>query len=121
MTAWLKKIAKFYGANLIGIAKLDPKWIYSEDRMKREYVIPENLKYAIVIAIEMDQGAINTSPKMPSGIATGLGYSKIAFVRTLVSKFAKNLSFFIAEKTTIIYLIYLENCFLPLGNPLPVR
>ncbi|MHA1621698.1 MAG: reductive dehalogenase [Candidatus Heimdallarchaeaceae archaeon] len=93
MTTWLKKIAKFYGANLIGIAKLDPKWIYSEDRMEREYVIPENLQYAIVIAIEMDQGAINTSPKMPSGIATGLGYSKIAFVRTLVSKFVKNLGY----------------------------
>ena len=93
MTTWLKKIAKFYGADLIGIAKLDPKWIYSEDRMEREYKIPENLQYAIVIAVEMDQRAINTSPKMPSGIATGLGYSKMAFVRTLVSKFVKNLGY----------------------------
>lgn len=93
MTQWLKKIAKFYGADLIGIAKFDPKWIYTNDRMDRPYVIPEKIQYAIVIAIEMDQGAINTAPKMPSGIATGLGYSKIAFVRTLLSSFIKNLGY----------------------------
>ncbi|MBY9002111.1 MAG: reductive dehalogenase [Candidatus Heimdallarchaeota archaeon] len=93
MTIWLKKITKFYGANLVGIAKLNPKWIYSKDRMERDYVIPEKIKYAIVLAVEMDLGAINTSPKMPSGIATGLGYSKIAFVRTLVSKFVTNLGY----------------------------
>ena len=93
MTVWLKKIAKFYGADLIGIAKLNPKWIYSQDRIERDYVIPETVQYAIVLAVEMDIGAINTSPKMPSGIATGLGYSKMAFVRTLVSHFVRNLGY----------------------------
>ncbi|MCG3222630.1 MAG: reductive dehalogenase [Candidatus Heimdallarchaeota archaeon] len=93
MTTFLKKVATFYGANLIGIAPFDPKWIYSHDRMDREYVISKNIKYAVVIAVEMDFNAINTSPKMPGGIATGLGYSKIAFVRTLVANFIKNLGY----------------------------
>ncbi len=93
MTIWLKKVAKLYGANLIGVTKFDPKWIYSHDRMDREYIIPDSIQYAIVIAVEMDLDAINTTPKMPGGIATGLGYSKIAFVRTLVSSFIKNLGY----------------------------
>ena len=93
MSIWLKKISKFYGADLVGIAECDPKWIYTHDRMDREYVIPESIRYAVIIAIEMDFNAINTTPKMPGGIATGLGYSKMAFVRTLVSSFIKNLGY----------------------------
>ncbi|MHA1258077.1 MAG: 4Fe-4S dicluster domain-containing protein [Candidatus Heimdallarchaeaceae archaeon] len=93
MSIWLKKVSKFFGADLIGIAKLDPKWIYAKDRMDREYVLPKNLKYAVVIVVEMDIDAINTTPKMPAEIATGLGYSKMAFVRTLVASFIKNLGY----------------------------
>ncbi len=93
MTTFLKKLATFYGADLIGIAPFDSKWIYTHDRMDREYVIPKGIKYAVVIAVEMDIDAINTTPKMPGGIATGLGYSKMAFVRTLVSSFIKNLGY----------------------------
>ena len=93
MTTFLKKVATFYGADLIGIAPFDIKWIYSQDRMEREYVIPKSIKFAVVIAIEMDYDAINTTPKMPGGIATGLGYSKQAFVRTLVANFINNLGY----------------------------
>ncbi len=93
MSKWLKKISKFYGASLTGIAKFDSKWIYTNDRMDRPYVIPKKIKNVIVIAVEMDLGAINTSPKWPGGIATGLGYSKMAFVRTLLSSFIRNLGY----------------------------
>lgn len=93
ITLWLKKISKFFGADLVGIARCDRKWIYTHDRMDREYVIPKTIKYAVVLAVEMDLDAINTTPKMPGGIATGLGYSKIAFIRTLVSSFIKNLGY----------------------------
>jgi len=40
MTSYLKKVASFYGADLIGIAPFDPKWIYSQDRMDRKYIVP---------------------------------------------------------------------------------
>jgi reductive dehalogenase len=93
MTQFLKKLAIFYGADLVGIAPFDPKWIYTHDRMDREYIIPKKIKFAIVVAVEMDYTAINTSPKMPGGIATGLGYSKQAFLRTLLSSFIKNLGY----------------------------
>ncbi|MHA1447531.1 MAG: reductive dehalogenase [Candidatus Heimdallarchaeaceae archaeon] len=93
MSKWLKKISKVYGASLTGVAKFDPKWIYTNDRMDRPYVIPDKIQNVIVIAVEMDLGAINTSPKWSSGIATGLGYSKMAFVRTLLSSFIRNLGY----------------------------
>lgn len=93
MTWWLKKIANFYGCDLIGITPLDKKWLYSEDRTGEPYNFPKNLTLAIVIAVEMDIDAINTTPKMPSAIATGLGYSKLAFLRTLISDFVENLGY----------------------------
>ncbi len=93
MTWWLKKIAKFYGCDLIGITPLDTKWLYSEDRTGEPYDFPEELTSAIVIAVQMDIDAINTTPKMPSAIATGLGYSKMAFLRTLIADFIENLGY----------------------------
>ncbi|MHA1304017.1 MAG: 4Fe-4S dicluster domain-containing protein, partial [Candidatus Heimdallarchaeaceae archaeon] len=93
LTNWVKKIAMFYGADLVGIAPINIKWIYTEDRRGEKLNLPEGLTNAIVFAVEMDIDAINTAPKYPSGIATGLGYSKMAFVRTLLTAFIKKLGY----------------------------
>ncbi|MHA2363777.1 MAG: 4Fe-4S binding protein [Candidatus Hodarchaeales archaeon] len=92
-TKWIKKVAKFYGADLVGIAPFDTRWIYTENTPDERYDYQAEFTSAIVLAVEMDLDAINTSPKMPSGMATGLGYSKSAFVRTLLTNFIKNLGY----------------------------
>lgn len=93
LTQWVKKVAKVFGADLVGVTAFDPRWVYTNDRGGEEINLPDNLTFAVVIAVEMDLDAINTSPKMPSGIATGLGYSKSAFVRSLLTSFIRNMGY----------------------------
>ncbi|MHA1115776.1 MAG: reductive dehalogenase [Candidatus Heimdallarchaeaceae archaeon] len=93
LTTWVKKIAMVYGADLVGITPINLKWIYTEDRKGNPLNLPEGLTHAIVFAVEMDIDAINTAPKYPSGIATGLGYSKMAFIRTLLTFFIRRMGY----------------------------
>jgi reductive dehalogenase len=80
LTSMIKKSARFFGADLVGIAPLNRNWLYSVDRRGEPYDVPESYEYAIVMAVEMDYDAIATSPAFASSAATGLGYSMMAFV-----------------------------------------
>jgi reductive dehalogenase len=93
LTKWIKKLAKFYGADLIGITRFDRNWFYSHDRQGEKYNFPEGLKSVIVFAVEMDEEAINTTPRMSAMVATGLGYSKTALVRTILASFINKLGY----------------------------
>jgi reductive dehalogenase len=98
MTRIVKKAAHFFGADLVGICKVHPNWVYSHeyDRVNRERIpleLPEGCTYAIVMASEMDYDSIRYSPTVLAGIATGLGYSKMAFIANLVATFVKGLGY----------------------------
>jgi reductive dehalogenase len=93
LTKWVKKLAKFYGADLVGITKFDRNWFYTHDRQGEKYNFPDGLKSVVVFAVEMDERAINTTPRMSAMVATGLGYSKTAFVRTILASFIKKLGY----------------------------
>jgi len=89
----VKETAKTYGASLVGICKLARRWIYSHDIDGPLVEIPEEYKYAIVIAIEMDATAIRTSPAFPACTATGIGYSRMAFCVACLAEFIRNLGY----------------------------
>jgi len=93
LTAQVKKVANFYGASLVGIAKLDRRWVYTHNRMGEKIDIPSSIEYAIVIAIEMDDTGIACSPTIPAAIATGNGYSRMAFVQSCLAEFIRNLGY----------------------------
>ena len=81
----LKKAASFFGAALSGVCKLDRRWVYSSayplrERKSLPNALPAEYQYAVALAIEMDYTAIQCSPAGPSSAATGLGYSKMAFI-----------------------------------------
>lgn len=100
-TAKLKKVARFYGASLVGITKLDEKWIYqkaakrSEQKFLGSYPIhfSENINKVIVVAVEMDPQGLSTTPTLPACAATGLGYSKMAFIISCLGEFIRNLGY----------------------------
>ena len=80
MAARIKQVAKFYGADLVGITKIDPNWVYSnyfEGATGANGTLEISYKYAIVMGIEMDWDEINTSPDIPASAATALAYSKM--------------------------------------------
>jgi len=101
MSRHVKKVAVFFGASLVGVCEMDRRWLYSHcydifDPAHPQHVpleIPEEYKYAIAIASEMDYEAIKSSPAQPAAVATGLGYSKMAFTAGLLAQFIRNLGY----------------------------
>ena len=100
-TAKVKKVAKYYGASLVGISKLDKKWLYrtkakrSGSHFKGSFPLnfPEGINTAIVMAIEMDPLGLSTTPALPACAVTGLGYSKMAFLISCLGEFIRNLGY----------------------------
>ncbi len=93
LTTQVKKIALFYGASLVGIAKLDRRWVYTHNRAGEPIDIPPSIEYAIVLAIEMDELGIACSPAIPGAVATGNGYSRMAFSQACLAEFIRNLGY----------------------------
>ena len=87
MSLYVKRAAKLFGASLVGICKLNRKWLYKEAQ------IPEKFENAIVMAVEMDADGIATSPAAPAAAATGVGYSKMAFILACMGEFIRNLGY----------------------------
>jgi epoxyqueuosine reductase len=98
MSRIIKKAARFLGADLVGICEVHPNWVYSYEfnGLTREHYpidLPQDSRHAIVIAVEMDYGVIRSSPSGVAGAATGLGYSKMAFVANLLASFIRGLGY----------------------------
>jgi hypothetical protein len=96
MSERIKYVAKFLGADLVGICELDQRWVYSHyyDRNTKEYgELNVPYKYAIAIAIEMDWKEIKTSPAWEASAATGLGYSKMAFIAPSLAAYINGLGY----------------------------
>jgi epoxyqueuosine reductase len=86
-SAYIKRAAKLFGVSLIGICRLNRDWIYADVE------IPERFENAIVMAVEMDAEGIATSPAVPAAAATGVGYSKMAFIFAGMGEFIRNLGY----------------------------
>ena len=94
MTRQLKRAARFYGASIVGVSELDRRWLYANRRFDLEPLeLPEGVGYAVVMAIEMDEVGVATSPACPAAAATGLGYSKMAFIASCLAEFIRNLGY----------------------------
>ncbi|MFQ6101400.1 MAG: reductive dehalogenase [Anaerolineae bacterium] len=94
----VKRAARFFGASLVGTCELDRRWLYSHvsNDITGEHLpleIPEQYRYAIALAIEMDYSFIQTAPTGGASAATGLGYSKMAFVAGLLAQFIRGLGY----------------------------
>jgi len=102
MSRRVKRVAKWFGADLVGICELNRLWIYSHWGDHNANLsqmaspgdpvdIPEEYRYAIVMAIEMGYTDVQRSPAVcPS---TDLGYSKMAFAATSLAEFIRLLGY----------------------------
>ncbi|MFX1513946.1 MAG: reductive dehalogenase [Promethearchaeota archaeon] len=91
----IKRASMIFGACDTGICEIDPNqlFIYTHDRSNNPINFPAELKYAIVMLIEMDHYAIGTSPNLPAAIATGHAYSRMAFSIACMAEFLRNLGY----------------------------
>jgi len=98
MSRDIKTAAKFLGASLVGICRLDRRWVYSHifDPVTFEHSpfdIPEEFEYAIVIAVEMDYEVIKLSPALIAEVTPADAYSRMAFVAGRLAHFIRGLGY----------------------------
>ena len=76
MAIEIKRITKFFGADLCGIIDLDDRWIYTarvdaRDISSVPLELPRGLTSVIVLGHEMDEELVSTYPSALAGAATG--------------------------------------------------
>lgn len=99
-SARIKGYSLKVGADMVGIARLDPLWVYSH----RGEIFHENWQdwgqpidfthdFAIVFAHEMSLEMVATGPHTPTVIESMREYAKGAFIATQVASFIANLGY----------------------------
>lgn len=94
----IKKAAKLFGADLVGITFHDERWIYSHrySRLTDDEVpmdLGEGLTSVIVVCHEMDHDLLRTVPSALSGTATGVGYSMDVVTLLALAQYIRNLGY----------------------------
>jgi len=102
MTRQVKYVARWLGADIVGVCELNPSWVYSRwgnfSRNFSDGTSPENpieipswAKYVVVMAVEMDYEAIKLSPAVQPG--PSMGYSRMAFVAPSLATYIRELGY----------------------------
>ena len=94
----IKKVAKLFGADLVGITYQDERWVYShkyiratEDAVPMD--LPEGLTTVVVVCHGMDHDLLRTVPSALSGTATSLGYSDDVVTLLALAQYIRNLGY----------------------------
>ncbi|SLN48252.1 3-chloro-4-hydroxyphenylacetate reductive dehalogenase precursor [Falsiruegeria litorea R37] len=98
MSAEIKRIATFFGADLCGVTDLDERWLYTSrvdtrDLTEAPLDLPEGLNSVIVLGHEMDKELVATYPSALAGAATGREYSHEASVVMQLAAYIRNLGY----------------------------
>ena len=103
-----KKAARYFGADLVGVCRLDRRWAYSnsfegstfEDSgaagsngVSQPQDIPEEFQYAVVMGFDMDYQMMRRYPSYIADSVTGMGYSRMAIANAHLAAFIRGLGF----------------------------
>jgi epoxyqueuosine reductase QueG len=96
MTAEIKRIAAFFGADLCGVTDMDDRWLYAarvdtRDMSDAPNDLPEGMTSVIVMGHQMEEDLVATYPSALAGAATGREYSHEAAVVMQVAAYIRNL------------------------------
>lgn len=113
LTDYAKTIARLAGADLVGICRLDRRWVYSATQQnpyihgkpsikpivfenapkpyeaEDKLVIPEDTQYAIVMGFAMNRQMYQTSPSHLSQTASNIGYARMGFASMSLANFIR--------------------------------
>ena len=98
MSAEVKRIAKFFGADLCGITELDERWLYASrvdtrDMSATDNDLPEGITSVIVLGHQMEESLVATYPSALAGAATGREYSHEAAIVMQLAAYIRNLGY----------------------------
>lgn len=94
----IKSLARLFGADLVGITDIDPRWHYSARVDTRDYTpvdnsLPQGLTHVIVMGHAMDEQLVATYPSALGGAATGLEYSHEAAIVIQLATYIRNIGY----------------------------
>ena len=97
-SAEIKSLARLFGADLVGISEIDPRWHYSARVDTRDYSpvdnrLPEGLTHVIVMGHAMNEELVATYPSALAGVATGLEYSHEAAIVIQLATYIRNIGY----------------------------
>lgn len=109
VTRNVKKAARYFGADLVGVCRLDRRWVYSNSYEGRTFEdsaasgetsgasrpqdIPEEFQYAVVMGFDMDYEMMRRYPSYIADSVTGMGYSRMAIANAHLAAFIRGLGF----------------------------
>ncbi len=95
ITKKLKGLAKYYGADLVGITRMKEEFYYSHRGRGLAYGEEINTfhKYGIVFAVEMDRDMINRAPSLPQAVEVTKGYVNAAIIGMILSYYICELGY----------------------------
>ncbi|NDW47297.1 reductive dehalogenase domain-containing protein [Ruegeria sp. PrR005] len=98
MSTEIKRIARFFGADLCGITGMDERWLYTarvdvRDMTEAPLGLPEGMTSVIVLGHEMEADLVATYPSALAGAATGREYSHEAAVVMQLAAYVRNLGY----------------------------
>ncbi|MBO6603808.1 MAG: 4Fe-4S dicluster domain-containing protein [Roseicyclus sp.] len=94
----IKRVARLFGADLVGITAIDLRWHYADRPDVREMKpvpndLPPGLTHVIVMGHAMDFGLVETYPSALAGAATGREYSHEAAIVMQMAAYIRNLGY----------------------------
>jgi len=94
----IKRIARLFGADLVGITALDMRWHYTQRPDTRDMTpvdndLPPGLSTVIVMGHAMDFDLVETYPSALAGTATGREYSHETAICIQLAAYIRNLGY----------------------------
>ena len=94
----IKKVAIALGAGMVGISKLDRRWVYSHNFSRKTQEakpldLPKKITHVILLILPMDYELSKTIPSALGGATTGLGYATSLNAATALAQFITNLGY----------------------------
>lgn len=98
MRETVAKVARYYGADLVGFTELDERWVYSHHYIAAEGLnppveIPEGCGEVIVLGLELDYEMMKTAPTAIMKTETYWNYSRMSMLVSSLAKFIRGLGY----------------------------
>ena len=96
MSRRIKDVARYLGADLVGIARLNPAYVYTHVGTGPEpfgQPIENDHPYVVCFAIEMDHEMVSSAPLVPTTIETGRQYLRGTFISHVLERYIRSLGY----------------------------
>jgi ferredoxin len=90
---WIKAVALRFGACGVGVARVNPLWLYSHDSKGQPVELPAGVEWALVMTVAMSRAEIRKSPGYSAEAETCRGYSKMAALSATMAELVRGLGY----------------------------